>query len=121
VNFPEAEKPATTESPERKALIELRKAHGNLRTLFHVLALSCLMLTATLFAIIFKQVSLLRRDLDEMTAVVNDYNKVFVPQLDSVRVNLEAYAKTNESFTPILRRYFPPNAPKGTQPAVPNK
>lgn len=116
MNFPEPEKPAATESLERKALLELRKAHGTLRVQFHLLALCCLMITGTLFVIIFKQVSLLRRDLDDMTAAVNDYNKVFVPQLETVRVNLEAYAKTNESFTPVLRRYFPANS-KGAAPA----
>jgi hypothetical protein len=120
VNFPEPEKAAAAESPERKALIELRKAHSGLRTQFHIMALSCVMLTATLFVIILKQVSLLRRDRDEMGAVVNDYNKVFVPQLEMVRVNLEAYGKTNEAFLPVLRRYFPANS-KGTQPGAANQ
>lgn len=121
MNFPEPEKTAAAESPERKALIELRKAHANLRVMFHLLTICCLMVTGIVFVIIFKQVSLLRRDLDEMTAVVDEYNKVFVPQLETVRVNLEAFEKTNASLAPVMRRYFPTNAPKGSAVGMTNK
>jgi hypothetical protein len=115
-SVPDPEKAGSNavDSAERKALIELRKAHGNLRVMFHLLALSCLMLTGIIFVIIYKQLSLLRRDFDEMTASVNDYQKTFVPQVEALRVNLEAFAKTNESFRPILQRFFPTNAPKGS-------
>jgi hypothetical protein len=110
VNIPET-KPA--ESPERKAILELKRAHFSLRTMFHLLALCSLMLTGTIFVILFQQVSLLRRQSDEMLAHINDYNRIFVPQLDSVRTNLQAFAKTNQSLNPILFRYFPTNsAPK---------
>ena len=107
MNIPE-HKPA--ESPERKAVLELKRAHLSLRTMFHLLALCSLMITGTIFVILFQQVSLLRRQSDEMLAHINDYNRVFVPQIEAVRTNLQAFAVTNQSLKPILARYFPTNS-----------
>jgi hypothetical protein len=107
VNFPE---PKPAESPERKALLELKHAHLSLRTMFHLLALCSLLLTGTIFVILFQQVSLLRRQMEDTAMVANDYNNVFIPQLEAVRTNLQAFARTNQSLDPILRKYFSTNS-----------
>lgn len=107
MNFPD---PKPAESPERKALLELKRAHLSLRTMFHLLALCSLLLTGTIFVILFQQVSLLRRQMDDTTTVMNDYNNVFIPQLEAVRTNLQAFATTNPSLDPILRKYFSTNS-----------
>jgi hypothetical protein len=109
VNIPE--KPV--ESPERRALLELKHAHLSLRTMFHLLALCSLLLTGSLFVIIFQQVSLLRRQSDEINLRVNDFNTTVAPQLEGIHTNLEVFAATNRSLMPLLRRYFPnPPQPK---------
>jgi hypothetical protein len=105
VNIPE--RPA--ESPERKAILELKQALLSMRTMFHLSALCGLMLTAAIFVIIMQQVALLRRQSDDMILRINEYNNTFVPQIENVRTNLEAFARTNQSLTPLLRRYFPTN------------
>jgi hypothetical protein len=105
VNIPE--KPV--ESPERKALIELKKAHLSLRTMFHLLALCSLLIAGALFVILFQQVSLLRRQSDEINLRITEYNNTVAPQLQGIHTNLEAFAATNRSLYPLLRRYFPTN------------
>jgi hypothetical protein len=117
VNFPE-NPAATPESPERKAIIELRKAHASMLTLFQLLALCCLLLTGSIFVVIFKQVSVARKQVDEAVAYVQDYNKTFAPQIELVRAELEAIAKTNQGLVPLMRRYFSTNMPKNAPTAA---
>lgn len=99
----------TPESAERKALVELKKAHASLRTMFHLMALCALMLTGTIFIMFYKQVAVLQRQIEEMNVNAKDYQTKFLPQLEIVRGNLEAFAQTNQSLTPLLQRYFPTN------------
>ena len=111
MNFPDKPAPAPA-SPERKAIIELRKAHASMQILFQLLALSCLLLTGTIFVLFFKQVSATRKQVDEAVAYIQEYNKTFAPQIELVRSELEAIAKTNQSLIPLMRRYFSTNMPK---------
>ena len=107
MNIPER----PVESPERKAILELKQAVLSLRTMFHLMALCSLLLTGAFFVIIFQQVSLLRRQADEIRLRINDYNTAVAPQLQGIQTNLAAFAATNKSLEPLMRRYFPTNAP----------
>ena len=119
MNLPESNptpNPAA-DSPERRAIIELRKSHASMRMMFHLLALCALMLTATIFVLFFKQLSATRRQVDESVAYIQEYNKL-VPQIDIVRGNLASFARTNDALNLVLRKYFPTNAPRATAPAA---
>lgn len=96
---------------ESLALIELQRAHYALRTTLHMLALCGTILSATVFIYLYSEVAFLRTRNDELTALVTNYHKNFVPMAETARTNLETFARANPTLAPILQKYFGTNAP----------
>ncbi|MGZ5546210.1 MAG: hypothetical protein ACXWIU_16205, partial [Limisphaerales bacterium] len=71
-----------------------------------------IVLSFTILAYLYKQTAVIQRQNFEMTTVALDYNTNVAPKIEMARTNLEAFARTNPSFLPVLRKYFPTtNAP----------
>jgi hypothetical protein len=96
---------------------ELRGAIETLRGVFQVAALSGIVLSAALFLFLYKEVSVVRRQNSELATYIIDYNTNVAPKIEMSRTNLEAFARTNPSIVPILKKYFPSNAPAASTPA----
>jgi len=101
-----------TSSSDAQTLSEIRSAIESLRGVFQVVALSGIVLSCTILAFLYKQVSVIQRQNTEMRNVVLDYNTNVAPKIEMARTNLETFARTNPNFVPVLRKYFPTtNAP----------
>jgi hypothetical protein len=107
MNAPENQPPAS----DAQLLSEMRSAIESLRGVFQVVALSGIVLSCTILAYLYKQVALVERQNTEMRSVVLDYNTNVAPKIEVARTNLEAFARTNPNFVPLLRKYFPTNQP----------
>lgn len=105
-----------------QTIAELRSAIESLRGVFQVVALSGIVLSGTLMLFLYKEVSVVRRQNEELRANLNDYYTNFLPKIEMTRTNLEAFARTNPSIIPLLKKYFPTNQPaKAATPPPPSK
>ena len=122
MNDPEAPiTPASSSSSDAQTINEMRGAIESLRGVFQVVALSGIVLSATVMMYLYQQVSLVRRQNEELITYINDFNTNMVPKVDMARTSLQAFAKTNASIEPLVRKYFPPTnaapfAPPSTKP-----
>ncbi len=94
---------------ESAAIVELQRANHSLRTLLHLSMLCGIILSAVLFAILYKQVSVQQKQSADLMTFINDYNNTWVPQAESIRTNLITYSQTHPAITPVLHRYFGTN------------
>ena len=92
-------------------LQSLAAAHESLRAAFHVTLVLLLILTGSLFVFFLREVSIARRQINELTKVVTDYQKNVFPVMEDFRTKLQAFAKTHPDFAPIYAKYFGTNAP----------
>ena len=107
------------ERGSKKSLSAFRAAIDSLRGVFQVVALSGIVLSATLLTFLYKEVSVVRRQNNELIVYLNDFNTNVVSKIESARTNLPAYAKTNPTIDPIIKKYFATNAPDKTPPPPP--
>src|SRR5213595_3101262 len=84
-----------TPSSDTQTISEIRSAVESLRGVFQVVALSGIVLSATLLLFLYKEVSVARRQNLELMGYINDHNTNLVPRIEMSRTNLEAFAKTN--------------------------
>ncbi len=102
--------PETTDGPpERLELDDLRRAHLKLRAMVHLSALCGIILSATIFVFLFKQLAVTRRQNDELKAYVQDYNASFVPLAEAVRTNMLNFCRSHPTLAPILQKYYTTN------------
>ena len=105
-------------SSDAQMLTEIRGAIQSLRGVFQVVALSGIVLSCTVLAFLYKEVSVVRRQNDELRGYVIEYNTNVAPKIDMARSNLIVFARTNPTIMPLLKKYFPTNAP-ATAPKKP--
>jgi hypothetical protein len=110
--------PGPNTSSDAQTIHEMRGAIESLRGVFQVVALSGIVLSATVMMYLYQQVSIVRRQNDELITYINDFNTNVVPKVEMARTNLQAFAKTNASLEPLVKKYFPPtNAAPFAPPA----
>ena len=90
----------------------------SLRQLFTLVVLILILLSASLFIFMLRQVSSTRRQVAELTQFVVEYQKTSAPAIEEMRRKLYDFAKTNSDFTPIYQHYFSSNAPSARRAAV---
>ncbi|HUS37646.1 MAG TPA: hypothetical protein VM680_20020 [Verrucomicrobiae bacterium] len=105
-------------SSDAQTIAELRSAVDSLRGVFQVVALSGIVLSCTIFLFFFRETKSIRRQNDEFRVVINEFDTNVLPKIEMARTNLEAFARTNPTFVPIYKKYFPTNAPD-TKTAAP--
>ena len=89
-----------------------------LRSALLMVIAAILLLTGTFFIFLFREVILIRRQSDELSRIVLDYQKTAVPQLQEFKGKLHDFAKTNPNFAPVYSKYFGTNAPEPTLPTT---
>ena len=103
--------PTPTTAPDAQTTNEFRAAIESLRGVFQVVALSGIVLSATLLAYLYKEVSIVKRQNTELLGYINDFDKNLGPKIEAARTNLPAFAKTNPTIEPIIKKYFATNTP----------
>jgi hypothetical protein len=111
---------ASTTVSDPQTTTEIRAAIESLRGVFQVVALSGIVLSATLLTFLYKEVSVVRRQNNELIGYLNDFNTNVVSKIESARTNLPTFAKTNPTIDPIIKKYFATNAPAKTPPPPPS-
>jgi hypothetical protein len=99
-----------TESPDltpapAPAPPSLEEQVRSLRAWFRVTLVALLGLSAGVNLFFFRQVSLVRRELEAARAVVQEYQKVKEPLMNTFVGNLQVYASTHPDFVPVLDKY----------------
>ena len=99
--------------------------------LMHVALMMPALLAAVLclggawFLYLYRQVANLNRQVTESARIVSEFQTNSLPKINWFFENLQAFAKTNPDFNPILAKYNllpPPGAPTaspGARPPVP--
>jgi hypothetical protein len=99
-------------------LEELWAAHRSLRTSFHITLGLLLVLSGSLSVYFIRELSNARRQTTELTQLVNDYERNFLPLMENFRTKLLDFAQVHPDFAPIYRKYFGTNtAPVNQSPA----
>lgn len=117
-DLPTSGTPDPIRSTEAQTISELRASIESLRGVFQVLALSGIVISATLLAFLYKEVSTVRRQGNELMVYLNEYQTNLAPKIELARTNLQAFAKSNASIEPLVKKYFSTNTP-ATPPAAP--
>jgi hypothetical protein len=104
---------------EAQTTREIRSAIESLRGVFQVVALSGIVLSATILTFLYKEVSVVRRQNIELINYLSEFNTNVVSKIESARTNLPAFAKTNPTLDPIVKKYFATNAAAKTPPPPP--
>jgi hypothetical protein len=86
---------------------DLPSAIETLRTMFHFAALCGIVLSASFYILIHKQVVGLKRQNEELASYVHDFTSNIAPKVEMTRTNLEAFGRTDPSIRPLLLKYFP--------------
>ena len=109
MNDPESPiSPASSPSSDSQTIYEMRGAIESLRGVFQVVALSGIVLSATVMMYLYQQVSVVRRQNDELIAYINDFQTNIYPKFEMSRTNLQEFAKSNATIVPLINKYFPP-------------
>jgi hypothetical protein len=110
MNAPENPTPSAP-ATDAQTVAEMRNAIESLRGVFQVVCLSGIVLSGTVLAFLYKEVSVVKRQNDELTAYIVEYNTNVAPKIEMARSNLLIFARTNPTIVPILKKYFPTNTP----------
>jgi hypothetical protein len=100
-----------TGAADTQALADVRRALDSLRTMFHLAALCGIVLSAVIYAFLYKEVKGLSRQNEDLRAYVQDFDANMAPKIRMAETNLAVFARTNPSFAPLFRKYFSTNAP----------
>jgi hypothetical protein len=92
-------------------LEELQRSYRSLRAMFHVVLFILLILTASLALYLLREVSFVRGQVRELTQFVSNYDKNSKPAMQDFLNKLQAFARTNPDFSPILTKFYNPTNP----------
>lgn len=112
-----------------EAVADVLKAQmRTFRTLLTCTWLALIILSLGVNIFIWRQMSLVRQQLDENSRVVADYHRVTEPRIRELLSKLEVFAAANRDFQPIFSKYVPsrpqstlPSPTKPVAPAKPSK
>jgi len=111
-----SEQPATSPAAGSGGFEQQSRTGGNdpLRQL-HGLVLATLvavvLLAGALFLVLFRQVSMIRKELDFKNAAVHDFQTTKEPLITNFVAGLQGFARTHPDITPMLERYGIPVVP----------
>jgi hypothetical protein len=118
--MPEEPSPFPLPSPENASIEELRAGYRHLRTLFHCVAISLILLTGTVFIFLYRQVVLVRRQSAQLARYGVQYEAFGNRKaIENLREKLVVFARQNADFGPIFTKYFGTNAPPPSESAMP--
>ena len=113
------EKPSDSSSASAGSPDDVRQALRAVRTQLEIVAFSLLVLTGGLGVFFLREVSHARRQVKELSQVVDHYNKTNRPAMIEIRDKLHEFAKTNPDYNAIFTNYFnPANLSNATQAAT---
>ncbi|MBI4662611.1 MAG: hypothetical protein HY735_27680 [Verrucomicrobia bacterium] len=107
-NLPQSETQPGASAMPVQGWDPLVQAYRSLRTLLQIVLVSVLILTASVFVFLLREVGEARRQVKELTQFVANYEKNSVPHLRLFRDRLIEFAKHNPDFVPILSKYVHP-------------
>jgi hypothetical protein len=85
--------------------------------LWLIAALAALVLSGASFSYhLFRQVSMIRKDLDSLNLAAQEYQTKREPIITNIVTQLQAYGQKNPDFLPILERYGISSVPPKTIP-----
>jgi hypothetical protein len=87
-------------------LENLQESYRSLRNSFHVTLVLLLILTGSLFVSYLREVSIARKQINDLTQAVADYERNAVPLVEDFRTKLFNFTRTHPDFTPIYNKYF---------------
>ncbi len=105
--------------------LSLTEEVRSLRAILNWGMLAALLLTGSVFLYLLRELSLVRRQTQDLRQYVYEYRNTSLPVMEDLRVKLEKFATTNPDFNGIYRRYFATNgslipsenSPAGLAPA----
>jgi hypothetical protein len=103
MNLNSPDLPAADEAPV--SLQSLHQAYQNLRTLFQALALIVLVLSGSVNVFLLRQVSLVRKEVQERQRFMDDYTQNNLPLITNFVARLQGFARNNPDFIPVMNRY----------------
>ncbi|MBI4324747.1 MAG: hypothetical protein HY674_05730 [Chloroflexi bacterium] len=98
----------------------LEQAYQSLLVRFSLVLILLLILSGSMCVFLLRQVTLVRRQVKELSQFVADYEKTSLPLMTEFRDKLQAYGKTDRNFNAVLLRYFGTNNPPATTSAPPS-
>jgi hypothetical protein len=84
----------------------LADAYQGLRTALHVTLVMLVILCGALFVFFLREVSLARRQINELAQVVADYQKSSLPLMEDFRTKLQVFTRAHPDFAPLYAKYF---------------
>ena len=97
----------------------LQQAYLNLRAMFHALLIIVLVLSGSLDVFLLRQVSLVRKEVEDRQSFVEKYEKTEAPVMGNFVARLREFTRSNPDFAPILAKYsIPTEAPLPTAPTA---
>ena len=87
-------------------LESLQEGYQSLRALFQFALVALILMSGSLNIFLFRQVSLVRVQVAEMSQSIADYEKNKAPVMNAFLSKLQTFAKTNPDFAPILEKYL---------------
>jgi len=99
-------------STDRSASFEdFQRQYNTLQNLFHAALVAVILLSLGVSLFIFKQMRLLRSQLEEqrpgVSRLIADYQKNSEPVIRNFTSAMERFAATNRDFQPIMEKYRP--------------
>jgi hypothetical protein len=110
---------ASPTAPDPSNLEALEAAFRSLRNLFNFVVLTMILLSASIFIYMLRQVSSVRRQTTELTQFVSDYQRNQLPAVEEFGRKLQAFTQTNRDFVAIYMRYFSSNTAPARSPGGP--
>jgi len=96
---------------------DLKETCASLRHQLNSALILLLVVSATLSVFFLRQVTLARKDRDNLRPAIADYQQNAVPALNDFTAKLREYAKTHPDVVPILVKY---GVVQATNPAAPS-
>lgn len=102
----------------QSAVNDLYRDLHSVRNLLAIVIMALIILACSINVVLLRQVSLVRYQAAELTAVVANYDKNEAPTMQDFFNRLKAFGNANPDFAPVLNRLFPP-APAQTPAQTP--
>lgn len=101
------------------SLQELRRSVDSLRGLLNLALLLVIVLATGLNIFLYRQVTLGRRQVADTNETLSNYEKTMRPSVHEFVARLQAFAKANPDFAPVMARHFPAAPVVPPPPAAP--
>jgi hypothetical protein len=97
----------STASPGVPEIVEHLQAElRSMRVLFNVVLLALIVVTASLFSFMLRELKVVRDQIRDNSNYIAEYNRKLKPWLDEFHSKLFAYSKLHTNFMPIMVKYF---------------